>query len=81
MRGRVMALWFVSFQGSTPIGGPIVGAVMAGYGARSGLGVGAIACFVVAAVGTVTLRNLRARVAEEEAAAPVDIAPTDVIAA
>ncbi len=34
MRGRVMALWFVSFQGSTPIGGPIVGAVMAGYGAR-----------------------------------------------
>ena len=29
MRGRVMALWFVSFQGSTPIGGPIVGAVMA----------------------------------------------------
>ena len=25
MRGRVMALWFVGFQGSTPIGGPIVG--------------------------------------------------------
>ena len=22
MRGRVMALWFVAFQGSTPIGGP-----------------------------------------------------------
>ncbi len=34
MRGRVMALWFVSFQGSTPIGGPIVGAVMGAYGAR-----------------------------------------------
>jgi MFS family permease len=50
MRGRVMALWFVSFQGSTPIGGPIVGAVMAGYGARSGLGIGAVACFVVAGV-------------------------------
>ncbi len=30
MRGRVMALWFVSFQGSTPIGGPIVGVVMIG---------------------------------------------------
>src|SRR5581483_11515386 len=29
MRGRVMALWFVAFQGSTPIGGPIVGLVMA----------------------------------------------------
>jgi MFS family permease len=72
MRGRVMALWFVSFQGSTPIGGPIVGAVMAGYGARSGLGIGAVACFVVAAVGAVTLRNLRARAAEE--AAPVEVA-------
>src|SRR6202035_4247167 len=29
MRGRVMALWFVGFQGSTPIGGPIVGLTMA----------------------------------------------------
>ena len=46
--GRVMALWFVSFQGSTPIGGPIVGAVMGAYGARAGLGLGAVACFVVA---------------------------------
>ncbi|HEY7850778.1 MAG TPA: MFS transporter, partial [Ktedonobacterales bacterium] len=35
MRGRVMSLWFVAFQGSTPIGGPIVGLVMAGLGARA----------------------------------------------
>jgi MFS family permease len=76
MRGRVMALWFVSFQGSTPIGGPIIGFVMAGYGARAGLGVGAIACIVAAAAGAVTLRNLRARA--EVAAAPVDVAPADV---
>jgi MFS family permease len=79
MRGRVMALWFVSFQGSTPIGGPIVGAVMAGYGARSGLGLGAVACFVVAVVGAFTLRNLRR--ANAEAAALVDPAPTDVLPA
>jgi MFS family permease len=80
MRGRVMALWFVSFQGSTPIGGPIVGAVMAGYGARAGLGIGALACFVVAAAGAIALRNLRARVAEPEA--PVDVVPpAEVIAA
>ncbi len=80
MRGRVMALWFVSFQGSTPIGGPIVGALMAGYGARSGLGIGAVACFVVAGAGALTLRRLRARAVD--AAAPVDIAqPPDVIAA
>lgn len=70
MRGRVMSLWFVSFQGSTPIGGPIVGAVMAGYGARAGLGIGALACFVVAAAGALTRRQLRAR-AET---VPVDVA-------
>ncbi|HWD70856.1 MAG TPA: MFS transporter [Solirubrobacteraceae bacterium] len=79
MRGRVMALWFVSFQGSTPIGGPIVGAVMAGYGARAGLGIGAIACFVVAAAGAFTLRSLRARSVDASVSADAS-APTDVLA-
>jgi MFS family permease len=51
MRGRVMALWFVAFQGSTPIGGPLVGALMAFAGPRSGLALGAITCLVVAALG------------------------------
>jgi MFS family permease len=51
MRGRVMALWFVAFQGSTPIGGPIVGATMAMIGPRAGLGLGAVTCLVVAAAG------------------------------
>jgi MFS family permease len=60
MRGRVMALWFVSFQGSTPIGGPLIGAVMAGFGARAGLGLGAITCFVVALAGVLTLRTMQA---------------------
>jgi MFS family permease len=81
MRGRVMALWFVSFQGSTPIGGPIVGAVMAAYGARAGLGIGAVACLAVAVAGAFTLRSLRARA--ELAVPPVDVMPppNDVIAA
>jgi MFS family permease len=57
MRGRVMSLWFVAFQGSTPIGGPIVGAVMEVLGARAGLGLGAITCLVVAAFGLATLRR------------------------
>ncbi|HEY5198854.1 MAG TPA: MFS transporter, partial [Solirubrobacteraceae bacterium] len=39
MRGRVMSLWFVAFQGSTPIGGPIIGWVISDAGARAGLGV------------------------------------------
>jgi MFS family permease len=57
MRGRVMSLWFVAFQGSTPIGGPIVGATMAALGARAGLGLGAITCLVVAAFGLAAVRR------------------------
>jgi MFS family permease len=58
MRGRVMALWFVAFQGSTPIGGPIVGGLMAVLGARAGLGLGAITCFVAAIGGLIALSRL-----------------------
>jgi MFS family permease len=57
MRGRVMSLWFVAFQGSTPIGGPVVGATMALLGPRAGLGLGAITCLVVAALGLASLRR------------------------
>ncbi len=57
MRGRVMSLWFVAFQGSTPIGGPIIGWVIALAGARAGLGVGAATCFVVALIGLLALRD------------------------
>jgi MFS family permease len=60
MRGRVMALWFVAFQGSTPIGGPIVGGVMALLGARAGLGLGAVACLAVAAAGFAAVRHVPA---------------------
>jgi MFS family permease len=81
MRGRVMALWFVSFQGSTPIGGPIVGAVMASYGARAGLGLGAIACLAVAAGGAMALRTLRANRDLAAAAADVTPPPAEVVAA
>jgi MFS family permease len=58
MRGRVMSLWFVSFQGSTPIGGPIIGATMASFGPRAGLGVGAAPAVFVAVAGLLALRRL-----------------------
>jgi MFS family permease len=58
MRGRVMSLWFVAFQGSTPIGGPIVGWVMAREGARAGLGLGALTCLFAALMGLLALRRL-----------------------
>ena len=57
MRGRVMSLWFVAFQGSTPIGGPIVGAVMGIFGARAGLGLGTVAIAVVTVGGYLALRQ------------------------
>jgi MFS family permease len=56
MRGRVMSLWFVAFQGSTPIGGPVVGVVMELLGARAGLGLAALTCFAVAIGGFAALR-------------------------
>jgi MFS family permease len=61
MRGRVMALWFVAFQGSTPIGGPAIGALMAVAGPRAGLAAGAITCLVVAALGWLATDRRRRR--------------------
>jgi MFS family permease len=58
MRGRVMSLWFVAFQGSTPIGGPLVGWLMAVAGARAGLGLGAVTILVVALGGLIALRSV-----------------------
>jgi MFS family permease len=59
MRGRVMALWAVAFLGSTPIGGPVAGAVSQHLGARWGLGLGAIACGVAAGIGAVAVRKVQ----------------------
>jgi MFS family permease len=59
MRGRVMSLWFVAFQGSTPIGGPVVGATMGLLGARAGLGLGAVTIGVVALGGLIAVRRMR----------------------
>ena len=58
MRGRVMSLWFVAFQGTTPIGGPLIGWVIAMAGARAGLGAGAASCVLAAALGLIVVRRL-----------------------
>ncbi|MGH2858989.1 MAG: MFS transporter [Solirubrobacteraceae bacterium] len=58
MRGRVMSLWFVAFQGSTPIGGPVVGATIAAIGPRAGLGMAAATALLVAVVGLAALRRI-----------------------
>lgn len=51
MRGRVLALQAMVFLGSTPIGGPIVGAVSDRFGARFGLLIGAVAALGAAGWG------------------------------
>jgi len=58
MRGRVMALWAVAFMGSTPIGGPIAGAISQAWGGRAGLWLAAAGCFVAAAMGFAALRRV-----------------------
>jgi MFS family permease len=66
MRGRVMALWAVAFMGSTPIGGPLIGWIVAETNGRVGLAVGGVSCLVAAAIGALTVRRL-ARVAPARA--------------
>ncbi|MGW3041730.1 MFS transporter [Kitasatospora sp. NPDC001159] len=54
-RGRVMALWSVTFLGSTPIGGPILGVVSQHLGPRAGLALGAGTCLLAAVLGLLVL--------------------------
>jgi MFS family permease len=56
MRGRVMALWTVAFLGTTPIGGPIVGAIGDHAGARWALMAGGVAALAAAAYGAAVTR-------------------------
>jgi MFS family permease len=50
MRGRVMSLWFMAWQGSTVIGAPAIGAIGKAFGGRYPLGVGAAAAVLVGVV-------------------------------
>jgi MFS family permease len=59
MRGRVMALFAVAFLGTTPIGGPIAGAVSEHLGGRWAMGMQGSACLLAAGFGLVVLRRAR----------------------
>ena len=78
MRGRVMSLWFVAFQGSTPIGGPLIGWVIAASNPRVGLAIGGVACLLVAVLGRVACRRLAAEALERERAPDPAGAEVDV---
>jgi len=57
MRGRVLALQAIVFLGSTPIGGPILGAVSDAFGARAGVVLGGVAALVAAGWGHSAMRR------------------------
>jgi len=63
MRGRVMALYVMVFQGATPIGSPVVGWIGEAWGPRWSILVGSIATFLVASGATAwAVRRWRLRV-------------------
>jgi MFS family permease len=69
MRGRVMSLWAIAFLGTTPIGGPLLGWIVATSNGRVGLAVGAGSCLLAAAIGGAVAWRLAAnrRQTEREA--------------
>jgi MFS family permease len=69
MRGRVMALWTVAFLGSTPVGGPVIGAIGEHVGPRWALALGGVAAVLAAGLGAGVFR-----------AQPEDAVPTGTTA-
>jgi MFS family permease len=61
MRGRVMALWFMAWQGSTLLGAPVVGAVADQWGARWSLFAGGIGAIFAGALGLLIVFRGRIR--------------------
>jgi MFS family permease len=59
MRGRVISLWQVAFQGTTPVGGPAIGWIIALTNPRIGLAAGGVSCFAAAIGGIVLARRYR----------------------
>jgi MFS family permease len=72
MRGRVLALQAIVFLGSTPIGGPILGAVSDWFGARAGLALGGVAAIAAAGWGHHAARRIP-RLEDRET--PIDVPP------
>ena len=81
MRGRVMALWAVVFLGSTPIGGPLTGLLVRGFGVRAAIAVGGVASLATAAGAYWALRRrqLQAGACEAPACLPDGPAPGDAL--
>ena len=66
MRGRVLAIQSMVFLGSTPIGGPLLGAICDRYGARAGIFLGGLSALAAAALGQVVFNRVRRPVEDAE---------------
>jgi MFS family permease len=64
MRGRVMALYFVLFLGTTPIGAPIIGWVAEAFSPRAALAMGGVATLLAIAYGYLRLPETAAPTTE-----------------
>ena len=72
LRGRVMSLYLAVFLGGTPIGAPLVGAIVNAFGPRWGVAAGSLGGLIPAAIAVVWwLLHRRAAVRPE----PIEIAP------
>jgi MFS family permease len=58
MRGRVMALWAVAWQGTTVIGGPVVGWTAQEFGARWALAIGGLPTVLIGLASWRALRRI-----------------------
>ena len=67
MRGRVMALWFLAWQGSTPIGGPLVGWIAQEAGARWSLVVGGVPTLICGLLALPALASIDRKAAARAA--------------
>jgi predicted MFS family arabinose efflux permease len=66
MRGRVMALWAIAWQGSTPIGGPLVGWIAQEAGARWSLVAGGVPTLICGLLALPVLSRIDAKAARAD---------------
>src|SRR2546423_2449809 len=79
MRGRVLALQALVFLGSTPIGGPLVGALSERFGARYGIAIGAVATLAASAFGYFTIRRSRTAGVAEAVLLPTELGDEPIV--
>jgi hypothetical protein len=66
VRGRVMSVYFLVFEGVTPLGGLLAGSIASVAGAHAAFAVSGVSALILAAIGARAILTGRSRVAEPE---------------